>query len=562
MSGKKRVPRRSSPKIDSSKTDLTGKYYGQSIPDRGTSANDLYGLLSKLTSGSSSIFTPSSVGGSATPDAGTGTARTGLNLHSMYGDESSYADLINGSYGTSDFVNLLKSLGINYDHEMSGKQDEDWNKQLLNLILQQYVNQEQRGYDRSVLQEQRIFDSPINQLARLMGAGISRDAAIQMLSGSGLGSGSGSALIGSMGGTIDPGIPASQSELNNIQGKTAIANTVFGGIGALSGLVGLGFSVPQAIQQTKYLQNQNLLTERQISAYDSTGRAFSILNSAGAAAESFGSVASAATAITNLAKSGNADAAQFIASGGLQTMKENAPFSSQALGNLYMSERSSVDNARFIEQQQRANDLRNWISENDVTESYISVGQSFMQLLQEEPKLAQLWQDVQAGKYKILIAGEELKQEQYQTTVAENAAKQAAFDTEVLERFKSLGTQLPDGSVIGASDFIAYSKYQDLYKKMYNDAVLLGDPRWMSKEQVENNRSEYVKFLSQNRELAYMTAFVDLAFKQSDAKFIQSWASPFLGFGHALQSSGLGGVVSTATSTASDVAVPLLLSMP
>ena len=146
--------------------------------------------------------------------------------------------------GTDDsaLIQLLSRIG--FPSDMSAAQQADWDKQLLDQILSQLSEEDARKYNLGVLQEQRLYDSPTNQLARLMGAGISRDAAIQLLSASGSG---GSSVAAGSAAAQAAGIPASQSELNDIQGKTAIAGAVFQGIGTLSSLMSLGFSAPAAL---------------------------------------------------------------------------------------------------------------------------------------------------------------------------------------------------------------------------------------------------------------------------------------------------------------------------
>lgn len=260
-----------------------------------------------------------------------------------------------------EFSQLLASLGITQTDGLTPGQRDDWNKALLDMQLKHYADVEQRGYNEQVLAEQRQYDNPLNQLARLMGAGISRDAAIQLLSGSGgSGAGAGSALVGGAATDVPTGPAASESKLNEVQAGTAIAGSVFSAISCFTGLVQLGFSAPQALQQTQYLKNQNFLTGQQIKAYQSAGQAFSILKTAGAAADAFSSVGSAVDAISNLAKSGNQDALSFIANGGIQSMQGNAPFASQTLSGLYKSERSASDYARSFElEQQKGEAVKN-----------------------------------------------------------------------------------------------------------------------------------------------------------------------------------------------------------
>lgn len=244
--------------------------------------------------------------------------------------------------GAVNLLDILTNMGMNLGNIQSlvqllstigGLDAKDYQDQLYQLLLKQYITQEQRNFDKDALSEQRSYDSPIAQLSRLMGAGISRNQAIQMLSGA-----SEPSLVGS---GLDAALPsqvASPSEK-----AMQVAQTALDAVGVVGGLISLGFSAPAAIQQVKYLKNQNSLTSMQLQSYGDASTAFSILNNAGAAADSFGSVANAAKAITSLADNGNDDAKQFIASGGLKRLQDNSYFTSPALSSLYKNERASDD---------------------------------------------------------------------------------------------------------------------------------------------------------------------------------------------------------------------------
>lgn len=264
--------------------------------------------------------------------------------------------LENGSLGDGSneaFLQLLQMMQNN--PAVAGTYDDDISKQLYEMMLKLWTTNEQRTYDQSALQEQRNYDSPTNQLARLMGAGISRDAAIQMLQG-----GQDPALVGS---GSESALPEHHSPLEQSLG---LANTALSAVSAFTGLVSLGFSVPQALFQADFLRNQGSLLSSQIKAFETAGDAFEILSAAGAGVESIGSVASATSALTKLAKDGNQDAAQFIASGGLRSMRKNAAFVSKAFSALSRSEqdadrygREYIANVEKIESETKLNNIHN-----------------------------------------------------------------------------------------------------------------------------------------------------------------------------------------------------------
>lgn len=254
--------------------------------------------------------------------------------------DSSFSDLLEritkGGNSGDSLLDLLNSLGIDQDKGLTGGQRDDWNKQLLDTLINYALEKDKRGYNEQLRDEQRLYDTPTNQLARLMGAGISRDAALQLL-------GQGNEPIQTEGAQAAEGVAPSESRTNEMQANLAPLNATLNVIGTVSSLVGLGFSIPQAIQQTKLLKNTNLLNSSQLAGYSSASQAFDILNSAGAADAAFGSVSSAVRAIQDLANNGNSDAVAFVNNGGLSQLSNNSYFASQSLHNLYKSERASND---------------------------------------------------------------------------------------------------------------------------------------------------------------------------------------------------------------------------
>lgn len=313
------------------------KYHGQDLHDLLGDARSKVDMnwLEALGGGKPGSTTGFN-GGTTTPNNPNPANPSTLNF------DSDWKDILNQLGYGDQFTQFLSQLGIGgkdpYDQSMH-----DLNQSIYQAILQHYVNEEQRSYDRALQKDQRLYDSPLNQLARLMGAGISRDAAIQMMSGSG--SGSGAAVpYGSQGSQI-LGESASQAYANQMAGATSIANTVFNGISAISGLVGLGFSLPQAYMQSKMLANQKYMSDQQRIAFDAASNAYGIITNAGVknAADVFGSIQSTADTITTLAKNGDIAAQAFLNSGGIQNLLKTAPISSPLLAELHRNERSAGD---------------------------------------------------------------------------------------------------------------------------------------------------------------------------------------------------------------------------
>lgn len=326
---------------------------------------------------------------------GTGTrngddTRTGLNgtssrngntpdIQALMNDESFWSKFLgalgqtSGNLENSWFLQWLLSMGAQNLGSL-GTFDDDMQQQLIKMFLDAQVKNEQRDYDKSVLSEQRSYDSPSSQLSRLMAAGIGRDAAIQMLSG-----GQDPALVGSGAESVSGmDLPSSTERL--MQG----INTGFSAIQTVGSLVSMGFSSAGAIHQIDMMKNSNSLTKTQLNAYNDASAAFSILNSAGASAESFGSVANAASEITKLAEQGNYDAQQFIANGSLERLKSHSYFTSPALSSMYRNERSSKDYdtsfGLFVDQQNADIDFRK-ADKSRVVQQTLNMEEEFKNLI-------------------------------------------------------------------------------------------------------------------------------------------------------------------------------------
>lgn len=252
--------------------------------------------------------------------------------------------------GSNDLlVQLLRALGIGSTGEITGTDRKDWNKQLLDTLVSHQSTLENRQYNESLRDEQRIYDNPMSQLARLMGAGISRDQAIQMLSSGGSGSG-GSAVPYSEPSAIAEGIAPSQSDLNHAQAVTAKLNTGLGFVSAAAGLVSLGFSAAQAIPQINLLKNQEYLSSKQRQSFDDAGTAFRLISKSGKVSkDTFGSIKSVSDAINSLYKNGDLAAKDFVDNGGMDRLRQNSIYSLPFLNQMYKNELEPNYYARQLE---------------------------------------------------------------------------------------------------------------------------------------------------------------------------------------------------------------------
>lgn len=457
------------------------------------------------------------------------------------GNQQDYIQRLLAALNGDGLSQLLAQLGIDVG-QMNAGETQDWNKQIMDTLLQRMLQNEQRSYNKDVLNEQRIYDSPTNQLARLMGAGISRDAALQLLGGSGSGSGSGSALIGDPMQLPASAISGTQSDLNAVQKDTAIANTVFNAVSCFSGLVSLGFSVPQAVAQTALLKNQAYLSSLDINAINSAADAFSILNAAGATAEAFGSTASAIAEISRLAQNGDQNAMQFIQSGGIEKMRRNSPLVSARLGSLYKSERSSADYSREYDATMRKLEAAASLDE-------ISYDKVVSEILNNEAMFEQIFaqtdfintnRELLLKQADVLVEQAELLRKQQKNTEADTLLKKAealranaeatkiGFENQQTQAFLE-GVGGVTGDKHTGLDLITTSRLQSLYQ----------DVKILSKTNNEKYFNAKAQEILSDADNFTALNLLRTARSQADLKWSQD--NPTLArFGWAIEDCGLG----------------------
>lgn len=186
--------------------------------------------------------------------------------------QSALSSMSNANNLSNSFFELLGNLGINIADQSKERTD-----QLFQFMLQaglindqrtfdEYLKNDQRQFDWAMKQEQRLYDNPQNELARLMGAGISRDAALQLMSGSAGGSGLGAGSSVPYG--SGTGISAPSQLATSGTQDLAIANTVMNGVQAFMQLVQSGVGVAEGIEQVQAMQAQNYWNSEQMQSYD------------------------------------------------------------------------------------------------------------------------------------------------------------------------------------------------------------------------------------------------------------------------------------------------------
>lgn len=174
------------------------------------------------------------------------------------GHEKAFEDFLNSKGLTNISEDSKQALfDLLNGYSQSGNTSAERNDMFYQFLLQQIANQDQRSFDLSQLSDQRLYDSPTNQLARLMGAGISRDAAIQILQGV-----QGAGVAGSVGAAA-PGVSAPSGTMQN-----QFLNSAINVFGAINTMLQSGVSLAQGIETIRMMQMQNYMSQQQIDAYN------------------------------------------------------------------------------------------------------------------------------------------------------------------------------------------------------------------------------------------------------------------------------------------------------
>lgn len=478
--------------------------------------------------------------------------------------DSDWRNILSKIGSGSDLTKLFAELGIG-GFNPKDAQIGDWNSELLKQILQYYITQEQRQYDQKLWNQQNIYDSPTNMLARLMGAGISRDAAIQMLSGGAGGSGASVpyGITGNQAGLI----PESQSYANDVQAKTAIANTVFSGIGALSGLVSLGFSIPQAIQQVNALSMQNFMSQKAMiglqAADDVLGALQSAVDLGVLSTEDIDGFSNATDALNYINDHKDTNAFKSVFDNGSFANVYGSKLGRQMFAEAWNNVRQSKDAGTLLDQHLRQQDLQNDLAEVNTASArrqyYIDLNTTMLDIFKQYEDVALLWQAYRNGEKQIEINGEIVKQEQYKTKHAERVdfTENAQFTAykKALEQ-KTLVNRDGYGVEMSGQDFLNYHAFTSLLRMYQQDAVLSGQqgvlaPHAKGRHTIMSARERYEKSLNANIDAVIAGAFISEVVNSNRLAGYEGDLSPLYKFFDMWNSSGANEFVKTSAGTAS-----------
>lgn len=406
--------------------------------------------------------------GGSTQNSNSGRVTTGLPegaidptiIQDLLGNQKeiySFGAGVLGQNNNQPYESQLLSL-LSYLNNLGGDVSPEMQKQLYEMLLTLYQAREQRTYDKDVLNEQRLYDSPMSQMLRLMSTGMSRDAAIQALTG-----GQDPALVGS---GADAQAPQAYGPTDIRAQQLQAAQTAFSGLSAIGSLVSMGFSIPQAIQQTDLLKAQNFLTQDQLKKYNAVNQVFGALNSViatgGDAATAIGEIHNANDARDYI--NNNKDMAQFaplFADGSF-----NDTFGS-LVGREFFNNGWSQNLRGKTEGDRLDNAIRKEMYDTKFAQYSADKLQEEFNLFVEtyDEQIAILENQVREGNKRILLLGEELqlKRNEVWHSDTQRSITEEFYDTEV------------DGQKV--KHHIAMNSVYQLYSQLLMNQVKLGTPQ-------------------------------------------------------------------------------------
>lgn len=487
-------------------------------PGTGISVHSVEPPVPTLQPGQSVLPGSISLGGKPS----THSAKNPENVWWSYGEGTNALQLIwqllnnsnNGGSLSQGYADILSQL--TKQSEAGKPINPDMVISLLMNLLSYNTTQEQRDYDYRMLNESRLYNNPQNELARLMGAGISRDAALQLMSGSAGNLGSGSGAAPQM---MSPVAGAGAAALNSSNAHNNLVNQVYNGIQLVANLFGQGVDMYSAIQSAQMLQAQNYMTQQQVGAYQQVNQVTQALQNA---------VTQGILEPTDLEGWSNAnDVYKWLidhADTNLVKPLNNSGAIAGVFGTTLGREmfnkhwqqmRESKDAGKlfdnFVRQQELDTEMRGF----DVKKSYFDLQYAIGELSRQDVEIQNLWNEVWSGNIDLQIKGLDLKIKQYE----EN---QAGTWNEIFDQ--TYNVEHPDTEQYYKSlkhngkSFVAFDQYENLFHNVAR-AYVNGVPL---------NNDEWVQFYRDNRDAAFFAAGVKRQIAEMQYMNITPDNSPYL----------------------------------
>lgn len=216
----------------------------------------------------------------------------GTTIYGTEYDNPSYPQSVTPPEGTNGIVQVFQRAGLDWasvrdllvDNLNSWNSNDDQAKDAYNNLLQLLLNEDsrrynkeqqldQRAYDATLLADQRAYDSPAAQIARLMQTGMSRDAALSFLSGSGSGSGAAgaSSQLSSPQGSVVGATAPSSSRVNTATEANTYSNIVMNGLNTIANLASTGANMSLMSSQQQIAAAQAQIQQMSVYAMQDVG---------------------------------------------------------------------------------------------------------------------------------------------------------------------------------------------------------------------------------------------------------------------------------------------------
>lgn len=340
---------------------------------------------------------------------------------------------------------------------------------LFNQYLQYYMTKEARGYEESRLEESRLYNNPTNELARLMGSGISRDAALAIMQGAGAGSAAGAGSSAVMTPTVTPGAGMSDQMANAASANAAntnsvlnIINTAVGCAQALGQMVDSGINSASALQNLQMLQAQNYITQDNLQGFQSADAVVKMIQQL----QLNGSIEP-----SDVDSWQNADDVykwlyDHMESKGVKPLLDSGDFQRtfgsiagrEQFNRYWHNMRDSRDYGKQVDQLLRSNDLTNDLKEMDLNTSYLTYYGTMYDVVLKDQALNQAYLDY-------MIDVENWEQEQYETDIYAEAAYEAniqkRINTRIFEDSSNGGIGSKDAGTTGIQ-LMSFADWHDL----------------------------------------------------------------------------------------------------
>lgn len=329
---------------------------------------------------------------------------------------------------------------------------------LFTNLLQYQTTTEGREYDYKMLNESRLYNNPLNELARLMGAGVSRDAAIQILSGAAGGQGVGSASAAPVAGPV---AGAGAAALNSSSAHANLVNNVFNGIQLVASLFQQGVDMFNSIQTAQMLSAQNYMSQSQLDAFkgvnDITQAFDAAVKNGILSVEDVQGLRSADDYYKWIVDHSDTNLVKSLIQNGSVGRAFGSTYGRSMLNKHLEETRQGRDSGVLFDNYVRQQIAARELSEIEPKKAYQDLLYAIGELSKQDVEIQNLWNDVWEGNIRIEIAGKdlELKNDEVLKSHTLTQAFDAAFNS---------SSESPNVSKLGkGAGFLAYNMWSDLY---------------------------------------------------------------------------------------------------